>query len=136
MRMVDRATGQPGLDQPGEGKVAAAVSLDLTRPGTTDSSQVVKLCGDAPKVSLERRYSPTVWLGARPTAVTDNPDMAYVSKSYVTRQSLTLRHREICLDPDRGCRRTIRVGGAEDEGAAGRRQPRIPARRRNGTQSG
>ncbi len=93
MRMVDRATGQPGLDQPGEGKVAAAVSLDLTRPGSIDSSQLVKLCGDAPKASLERSYSPTIWLGARPTTVTGNPDMAYVSKSYAERQSVTLRLR-------------------------------------------
>jgi hypothetical protein len=134
--MADRATGQTGREKAGEGKVAAAVSLDLTRPGFIDASQLVKLCSDAPNASLKRKYSPTVWLGARPTAVTDNPDMAYVSKSYVTRQSLTLRHREICLDPHRGCRRSIRVGGAEDEGVAGRRQPRIPARRRNGTQSG
>jgi IS1 family transposase len=56
-----------------------------------DFAQLVKLYGDAPNAGPERKYSPNVCLGARPTTVTGNPDMAHVSTSYVERQNLTMR---------------------------------------------
>jgi IS1 family transposase len=56
-----------------------------------DYAQLVKLYGDAPNAGPERKYSPNVCLGARPTTVTGKPDMAHVSTSYVERQNLTMR---------------------------------------------
>jgi IS1 family transposase len=56
-----------------------------------DFAQLVKLYGEAPNQGPERKYSPNVCLGARPTVVTGDPDMAHVSTSYVERQNLTMR---------------------------------------------
>ncbi|MFZ0498661.1 MAG: IS1 family transposase [Steroidobacteraceae bacterium] len=56
-----------------------------------DYAQLVKLYGDAPNAGPERKYSPNICLGARPTTVTGKPDMAHVSTSYVERQNLTMR---------------------------------------------
>ena len=56
-----------------------------------DFAQLVKLYGEAPSAGPERKYSPNVCLGARPTVVTGDPDMAHVSTSYVERQNLTMR---------------------------------------------
>lgn len=56
-----------------------------------DYAMLVKLYGDAPNSGAERKYSPNVCLGARPTTVAGNPDMAHVSTSYVERQNLTMR---------------------------------------------
>ena len=39
----------------------------------------------------ETRYSPPKWLGARPHAITGNPDEDHISTSYVERSNLTLR---------------------------------------------
>ncbi|MGO9991135.1 MAG: IS1 family transposase [Steroidobacteraceae bacterium] len=56
-----------------------------------DFAQLVKLYGAGGSDSPERKYSPNVCLGARPTTVTGNPDLAHVSTSYVERQNLTMR---------------------------------------------
>lgn len=56
-----------------------------------DYAQLVKLYGVGGSDSPERKYSPNVCLGARPTTVTGNPDIAHVSTSYVERQNLTMR---------------------------------------------
>ena len=56
-----------------------------------DFAQLVKLYGDAPNAGPERKYSPNVCLGARPTMVSGDPDMAHVSTSYVERQNHTMR---------------------------------------------
>ncbi len=57
-----------------------------------DYAMLVKLYGNAPEGgSPERKYSPNVCLGAKPTIVTGVPDMAHVSTSYVERQNLTMR---------------------------------------------
>lgn len=56
-----------------------------------DFAQLVKLYGEAPNAGPERKYSPNICLGARPTVVTGDPDMAHVSTSYVERQNLTMR---------------------------------------------
>ena len=56
-----------------------------------DYAMLVKLYGNEPNQGPERKYSPNVCLGARPTTVAGNPDMAHVSTSYVERQNLTMR---------------------------------------------
>ena len=56
-----------------------------------DYAMLVKLYGDAPNKGPERKYSPNICLGAKPTTITGNPDMAAVSTSYVERQNLTMR---------------------------------------------
>jgi IS1 family transposase len=56
-----------------------------------DYAMLVKLYGDAPNKGPERKYSPSICKGAKPTTITGNPDMAAVSTSYVERQNLTMR---------------------------------------------
>ena len=56
-----------------------------------DYAMLVKLYGNETNQGPERKYSPNVCLGARPTTVTGEPDMAHVSTSYVERQNLTMR---------------------------------------------
>ncbi len=56
-----------------------------------DYAQLVKLYGVTKGDSLERKYSPNVCLGARPTTVIGNPDIADISTSFVERQNLTMR---------------------------------------------
>ena len=56
-----------------------------------DYAMLVKLYGESPSGSPERKYSPNVCLGARPTTVAGDPDMAHISTSYVERQNLTMR---------------------------------------------
>jgi len=56
-----------------------------------DYAMLVKLYGDTPNAGPERKYSPNVCLGARPTTVAGDPDLAHVSTSYVERQNLTMR---------------------------------------------
>ncbi len=55
-----------------------------------DYAQLVKIYG-AGQMSNEARYSPPKCLGARPYAVTGNPDIKHISTSYVERSNLTLR---------------------------------------------
>ena len=54
-----------------------------------DFAQLVKLYG--PTITAPGRYSPAVCIGARKQRVEGNPDIAYVSTSYVERQNLTMR---------------------------------------------
>ena len=56
-----------------------------------DYAMLVKLYGDAPNKGPERKYSPNICLGAKPTTISGNPDIAAVSTSYVERQNLTMR---------------------------------------------
>ena len=65
--------------------------MDSTFGGKVDYAQLVKLYGTGGGDSPERKYSPNVCLGARPTAVTGSPDMAHVSTSFVELQNLTMR---------------------------------------------
>lgn len=51
---------------------------------------LVKICAtDRPRD--ERRYSPAVCKGCKPTRIVGDPEKQHVSTSYVERQSLTLR---------------------------------------------
>ena len=54
-----------------------------------DYAQLVKIYGTAPEA--EKRYSPPECIGAKPRAITGNPDPAHISTSYVERQNLTMR---------------------------------------------
>jgi IS1 family transposase len=55
-----------------------------------DYAQLVKIYG-AEQLKNEARYSPPKCLGARPHAVTGNPDAKHISTSYVERSNLTMR---------------------------------------------
>src|SRR5882724_3142262 len=48
--------------------------------------------GDSGKrAPAEQRYSPATCTGAQKQAITDNPDPAHISTSFVERQNLTMR---------------------------------------------
>src|SRR5262245_51944185 len=55
-----------------------------------DYAMLVKIYGSE-QLTGETRYSPPKCLGARPTAITGNPDENHISTSYVERSNLTLR---------------------------------------------
>jgi IS1 family transposase len=55
-----------------------------------DYAQLVKLYGEGPS-GPERKYSPSICLGARKDAVTGDPKLEHVSTSHVERQNLTMR---------------------------------------------
>lgn len=74
-----------------DGLKAYLEAVDGAFGADIDYAQLVKLYGDAPNAGPERKYSPNICLGARPTTVTGNPDIAHVSTSYVERQNLTMR---------------------------------------------
>ena len=54
-----------------------------------DYAQLVKIYGTTPEA--EKRYSPAECIGAKPHAITGNPDPAHISTSFVERQNLTMR---------------------------------------------
>jgi IS1 family transposase len=54
-----------------------------------DYAVLVKLYGPDP--SAERRYSPTICIGADPRVIQGQPDEAHISTSYVERQNLSMR---------------------------------------------
>jgi IS1 family transposase len=74
-----------------DGHRAYLEAVESTFGADIDYAQLVKLYGTGGSDSPERKYSPNVCLGARPTVVTGSPDMAHVSTSYVERQNLTMR---------------------------------------------
>ncbi len=55
-----------------------------------DYAQLVKIYGTE-QLTGETRYSPPKCLGARPHAITGNPDEKHISTSYVERSNLTMR---------------------------------------------
>jgi IS1 family transposase len=58
--------------------------------GNVDYAMLVKLYGEGP-TGPERKYSPSVCLGARAEIVTGDPDVEHISTSHVERQNLTMR---------------------------------------------
>ncbi len=59
--------------------------------GDVDYAQLIKLYGEEPHKSPERKYSPSVCTGARKRRVEGSPDLAHVSTSHVEHQNLTMR---------------------------------------------
>jgi hypothetical protein len=59
--------------------------------GDVDYAMLVKMYGDDPHRSPERKYSPMVCTGARKTRIEGDPDPRHVSTSYAERQNFTLR---------------------------------------------
>lgn len=59
--------------------------------GDIDYAMLVKLYGDTPDRGPERKYSPSVCIGARKRPIEGKPDRDKVSTSYVERQNLTMR---------------------------------------------
>jgi IS1 family transposase len=55
-----------------------------------DYAQLVKIYGTE-QIKGETRYSPPKCLGARPRAITGNPNADHISTSYIERSNLTLR---------------------------------------------
>jgi IS1 family transposase len=53
--------------------------------GDVDFAMLVKIYGDDPHRSPERKYSPMVCTGARKTRIEGNPDPRHVSTSYAER---------------------------------------------------
>ena len=56
-----------------------------------DYAMLVKLYGEAPDTSPERKYSPAVCVGARKNGITGRPDRDMVSTSHVERSNLSFR---------------------------------------------
>ena len=56
-----------------------------------DYAQLVKMYGEAPDTSPERKYSPAVCVGARKDEITGKPDKDQVSTSHVERSNLSFR---------------------------------------------
>lgn len=54
-----------------------------------DYAQMVKIYGEDPKT--EARYSPAQYMGAKKAVISDAPEHAHVSTSFVERSNLTLR---------------------------------------------
>jgi len=56
-----------------------------------DFAQLVKMYAPEGGRTPERRYSPAVCTGAKPTPIVGNPDPKHISTSFVERQNLTMR---------------------------------------------
>lgn len=56
-----------------------------------DYAQLVKMYGEAPDTSPERKYSPAVCVGARKDEITGKPNKDQVSTSHVERSNLSFR---------------------------------------------
>ena len=57
--------------------------------GDVDYAQLVKIYADASEG--QKRYSPAVCTGCKPTAIVGDPDPEHVSTSYIERANLTMR---------------------------------------------
>ena len=65
-------------------------AVENTFGNDIDYAQLVKIYGTE-QLRGETRYSPPKCLGARPRAITGNPDVEHISTSYIERSNLTLR---------------------------------------------
>lgn len=68
--------------------------LDAVRDafqGDIDYAMLVKLYGNDPQGQGHRSYSPTACIGAKKVTITGEPNVEYVSTSFVERSNLTMR---------------------------------------------
>lgn len=59
--------------------------------GDIDYAMLVKLYGNDPQGQGHRSYSPTACIGAKKVTITGEPNVEYVSTSFVERSNLTMR---------------------------------------------
>jgi len=75
-----------------DGYITYLLAVDGAFDGKVDFAQLVKVYGtDADSRKPERRYSPSVCLGADAVRVTGDPDPAHISTSHIERLNLTTR---------------------------------------------
>ena len=73
-----------------DGHKAYLEAVESAFGADVDYAQLVKLYGEGP-TGRERKYSPSICLGARKDVVTGDPDLDHISTSHVERQNLTMR---------------------------------------------
>src|SRR5581483_2702326 len=75
-----------------DGQKAYLQAVEEACGADIDYGMLVKLYGaETGGQGHEREYSPSECVGARKDAITDSPDPAHISTSYVERQTLTMR---------------------------------------------
>jgi IS1 family transposase len=87
--LQDRVAGRMQLTTDGHRAYLDAVAGAFG--DSVDYAMLVKLYGDESASSPERKYSPSVCIGARKELVTGDPDKAHVSTSHVERHNLNMR---------------------------------------------
>jgi IS1 family transposase/lambda repressor-like predicted transcriptional regulator len=74
-----------------DGHKAYREAVETAFGADVDYAQLVKLYGESSEQGPERKYSPSVCLGARKDVVTGDPDPQHISTSHVERQNRTMR---------------------------------------------
>ena len=75
-----------------DGHRAYLMAVERAFGNDIDFAQLVKLYGGSEGTNdYERKYSPAVCTGSKKTRITGEPDVKYVSTSYVERSNLTMR---------------------------------------------
>jgi IS1 family transposase len=87
--LADRLAGRVQLTT--DGLKVYLEAVEAAFGGEIDYARLVKLYGEAPNKGPERKYSPSVCLGAQVSLVSGDPEPTAISTSYVERQNLTMR---------------------------------------------
>lgn len=85
--VTERLTNRVQLTTDGHGAYLEAVEGAFG--ADVDFAQLIKIYGRPPE--YQRRYSPTVCVGAKKETFNGKPDKKHISTSYVERQNLTMR---------------------------------------------
>ncbi len=87
--LQDRVEGRMQLTTDGHRAYLDAVAGAFG--DSIDYAMLIKLYGEEPGSSPERKYSPPACIGARKELIAGNPDKAHVSTSHVERHNLNMR---------------------------------------------